>query len=127
VAAVLLHGTAIFFWRSAAGNSSYIKDPRLKDRPKLPRRQQSQDLGLRATIQPTSLCVELRSILPLPGGAAFAIPRSLADYMVILRTAIDALTAVLFPAPCRICGTTLLNASRIPICDSCLASFQRIE
>jgi predicted amidophosphoribosyltransferase len=45
---------------------------------------------------------------------------------VILRTAFDALAAVLFPAPCRICGTTLLNASRIPICDLCLASFQPI-
>jgi ComF family protein len=55
------------------------------------------------------------------------VPLSLADYFVILRTAIDALAAVLFPAPCRICGTTLLNASRIPICDSCLASFQPIE
>ncbi len=45
---------------------------------------------------------------------------------MILRTAFDALAAVLFPAPCRICGTTLLNASRIPICDLCLASFQPI-
>jgi competence protein ComFC len=55
------------------------------------------------------------------------VPLSLADYIVILRTAIDALAAVLFPAPCRICGTTLLNASRIPICDSCLASFEPIQ
>ena len=54
-------------------------------------------------------------------------PLPLADYIVILRTAIDALAAVLFPAPCRICGTTLLNASRIPICDSCLASFEPIQ
>jgi ComF family protein len=46
---------------------------------------------------------------------------------LILRTAIDALAAVLFPAPCRICATTLLTASRIPICESCLASFQPIQ
>lgn len=73
------------------------------------------------------LCVELRSILPFSPGVAFAVPLSLADYFVILRTAVDALAAVLFPAPCRICGTTLLNASRIPICDSCLASFRPIQ
>jgi ComF family protein len=46
---------------------------------------------------------------------------------LILRTAIDALSAVLFPAPCRICATTLLTASRIPICDLCLASFEPIQ
>jgi ComF family protein len=46
---------------------------------------------------------------------------------MILRTAMDALAAVLFPAPCRICASTLLNASRIPICDSCLASFEPIQ
>jgi Double zinc ribbon domain len=46
--------------------------------------------------------------------------------IVILRTAFDALAAVLFPAPCRICATTLLTASRLPICESCLASFQPI-
>jgi hypothetical protein len=34
---------------------------------------------------------------------------------------------VLFPAPCRICGTALLNASRIPIFESCLASFQPLQ
>lgn len=45
---------------------------------------------------------------------------------MILRSAIDSLAAVLFPAPCRICGAVLLNASRIPICTSCLASFEPI-
>src|SRR5579863_5894808 len=43
---------------------------------------------------------------------------------MILRSAIDSLAAVLFPAPCRICGAVLLNASRIPICVVCLASFE---
>jgi ComF family protein len=86
-----------------------------------------QNLRRRAVFQSTWLCVELRSILPFSAGVAFAVPLSLAKYIVILRIAFDALTAVLFPAPCRICGTTLLNASRIPICDSCLASFEPIQ
>jgi ComF family protein len=46
---------------------------------------------------------------------------------VILRNALDALAAVLFPAPCRICGVTLTQASRIPICELCLGSFERIR
>src|ERR1700691_4955959 len=45
---------------------------------------------------------------------------------VIIRNAVDAVAAVLFPAPCRICGQTLITASRIPICTDCLASFQPI-
>jgi ComF family protein len=43
--------------------------------------------------------------------------------MAILRRALDALASVVFPAPCRICGETLLNASRLPICEACLKSF----
>lgn len=46
---------------------------------------------------------------------------------MIFRTAIDSLAAVLFPAPCRICGATLLTASRIPICVNCFAAFKPIE
>jgi competence protein ComFC len=34
-----------------------------------------------------------------------------------------ALAAVIFPAPCRICAELLENASRIPLCANCLASF----
>jgi ComF family protein len=45
---------------------------------------------------------------------------------VIIRNAIDALASVLFPAPCRICANPLLRAGRVPICDACLASFERI-
>ena len=45
---------------------------------------------------------------------------------MIIRTALDALAAVLFPAPCRICGAILLNASRIPICEPCLGSITLI-
>jgi len=32
-----------------------------------------------------------------------------------------ALASILFPAPCGVCGETLDDASRIPICRSCLA------
>lgn len=47
--------------------------------------------------------------------------------MAILRRALDALASVVFPAPCRVCGETLMNASPIPICESCLASFVVIK
>jgi ComF family protein len=42
---------------------------------------------------------------------------------VIVRSALDALSSVLFPAPCRICGAILTNASLIPICRPCLDGF----
>lgn len=45
---------------------------------------------------------------------------------MILKNAFDALASVLLPAPCRICGQTLTNAGRIPICEPCLGSFERI-
>jgi competence protein ComFC len=41
-----------------------------------------------------------------------------------LREALDALAFVVFPAPCRICATTLDTASRIPICTSCIAALK---
>jgi len=36
----------------------------------------------------------------------------------------DALASVFFPAGCRICGELLTGASRVPICDVCLDSFE---
>lgn len=57
---------------------------------------------------------------------ALAGPLSVHNHMVSLRRALDALAAIVFPAPCRVCGTTLMNASRIPICEACLASFIEI-
>ena len=36
----------------------------------------------------------------------------------------NAIVSVLFPAPCRICEQLLVTASRVPICGSCLASFE---
>jgi predicted amidophosphoribosyltransferase len=46
---------------------------------------------------------------------------------MIFRTVLDAIVSVVFPGPCRVCGATLTNASRIPICEDCLDSFQKIE
>jgi ComF family protein len=45
---------------------------------------------------------------------------------VNLKSALGALASVVFPAPCRICDRALTNASRIPICESCLASFEPV-
>jgi competence protein ComFC len=44
-----------------------------------------------------------------------------------LRTARDALASVVFPAPCRICASTLDTASRVPVCEQCLSSFDLIH
>ena len=38
----------------------------------------------------------------------------------------SALVSVVLPAPCRICNQLLTRASRVPICDECLASFERL-
>ena len=37
----------------------------------------------------------------------------------------DAVTSVFFPAGCRICEQLLSTASRVPICEECLDSFQK--
>src|SRR3970282_816428 len=42
----------------------------------------------------------------------------------VFREALDALASLVFPAPCRICETTLLTASRIPIFPHCRASMR---
>jgi len=44
-----------------------------------------------------------------------------------LQRAGDALAALFFPAPCRICEATLDTASRIPICPECLDSLRPLE
>lgn len=43
-----------------------------------------------------------------------------------LETLAGALTGVVFPSSCRLCSELLTHASRIPICDACLASVQRV-
>jgi len=40
-----------------------------------------------------------------------------------LAEARDAVVSIFFPAGCRICEQLLTRASRVPICDDCLASF----
>jgi len=43
------------------------------------------------------------------------------------RTASGALASFFFPGECRLCLQLLTNASRVPICENCLASFTRIQ
>jgi ComF family protein len=46
---------------------------------------------------------------------------------MLWKRALDAISSVVFAAPCRICGNPLTNASRVPICLACLDSFERIS
>ena len=39
----------------------------------------------------------------------------------------DALVSVIFPAGCRICDEPLVDSRRVPICEECLASFERVS
>ncbi len=41
-----------------------------------------------------------------------------------LAEARDAFAAVCFPAPCRLCGELLARATLLPLCETCLGSFQ---
>ena len=38
----------------------------------------------------------------------------------------DAIVNVFFPAGCRICNELLTGASRVPLCEACLSSFERL-
>lgn len=42
----------------------------------------------------------------------------------VFRGFADAVTSVLFAAPCQICGTVLTRAGMLPICEVCLASLK---
>jgi len=44
-----------------------------------------------------------------------------------LTAASDALVSVIFPAGCRICDEPLLDSRRVPLCQECLSSFERIS
>lgn len=44
-----------------------------------------------------------------------------------LETLAGALGCVLFPSGCRLCEATLTRADRLPICDTCLASFKKLS
>lgn len=61
------------------------------------------------------------------GAVGFRTACGIAVKNVILRDALNSLSSVLFAAPCRVCEEPLLKLSRIPICEKCLASLQRIE
>jgi ComF family protein len=50
----------------------------------------------------------------------------LRDGRGLLREVSDAIVSVFFPAGCRICDTLLTSARRVPVCEECLASFQRV-
>ena len=38
----------------------------------------------------------------------------------------DAIVSVFFPSGCRICDRLLTSASRVPLCEECLLSFERV-
>ena len=42
------------------------------------------------------------------------------------QEASDALVRVFFPSECRICDRLLTSASRVPLCEECLSSFERV-
>jgi ComF family protein len=44
----------------------------------------------------------------------------------VLAGVSDAIVSVFFPAGCRICDALLTSARRVPICESCLFSFERL-
>jgi len=44
-----------------------------------------------------------------------------------IRGVATALFATLFPADCRLCGSPLINISRLPVCEECLAAMGPIS
>ncbi len=50
-------------------------------------------------------------------------PRSDRGWLAEIR---DALVSVFFPSGCRICERLLTSASRVPLCEECLSSFERV-
>lgn len=51
----------------------------------------------------------------------------MAGLLQYLRQGLDALASLAAPAPCRICEETLVTASRVPVCQSCLERMPRLE
>ena len=60
------------------------------------------------------------------GEASGAFPGSPKRVRSWLGATADVLISVIFPAGCRICDDLLVDARRVPCCDTCLASFQPI-
>ncbi|HXJ04236.1 MAG TPA: ComF family protein [Candidatus Acidoferrum sp.] len=52
---------------------------------------------------------------------AHIVPRGVRGW---LAEASDAIVSLLFPGACRICDKLLTRATRVPICEECLASFE---
>jgi ComF family protein len=44
-----------------------------------------------------------------------------------LSSAAESLFTTLFPSDCRLCGAPLVNISRLPVCEACLAAVQPIS
>jgi len=44
----------------------------------------------------------------------------------LLREIGDSIVSVIFPSGCRICDKLVTSASRVPICEECLESFERV-
>lgn len=40
----------------------------------------------------------------------------------VLRSPVNSVTSVIFPADCRVCGNPLLSFTRVPVCHSCWAN-----
>jgi ComF family protein len=53
--------------------------------------------------------------------------RSHAPLQRLWRAASGALASVFFPSDCRLCKQLLTDASRLPLCEQCLASFKEIQ
>lgn len=65
-----------------------------------------------------------------PTDGVTVLPRS-SSLVSSLKTGVtdvaNALFATIFPDDCRLCGTPLTNISRLPVCERCLHSLNRIE
>lgn len=47
--------------------------------------------------------------------------------IAVLGGAAASVFATLFPSDCRFCGAPLLHVSRVPVCDTCLASIRSLD
>jgi len=53
-----------------------------------------------------------------------AITSSLSTFLGLLGSLAGGVPSVCFPADCQTCNRLLTHASRLPLCDDCLSSFQ---
>jgi hypothetical protein len=50
-----------------------------------------------------------------------------ASFVSWMTVAAEGLFATLFPSDCRLCGTPLVNISRLPVCKECLLSIRPMQ